>query len=280
MKPNKEIARQLSDGLVHLLLTDLIPEFGKTPKHFLAHAKDFDGWEPFDATNTDADTDERYCGGPIDCATAFEIPSATGSNASGWSFIKLQKLDMKHWRGRLYSFPPQSYELMYRSTYDDGSAGCGRLPIVRTADHVRMHPQYRDRPTNREVLTELEQIAECMLEPHLPLNQTFAALSTHRKRSYWNVYLGHSGMARSRLATDQRGVRAFFSDREVGESGRRSALLHWVAGHWRRRRPPNEDDASWVREHIRGKREFSWNGMRGEVVPPSESGVSLAEAAA
>jgi hypothetical protein len=273
MKPSNEIARQLSDGLVHLLLTDLIPEFGRASKHFLAHPKDFDGWEPFDATNTDAD--EQYCGGAIDCVTAFEIPGADGSSAAGWSFIKLQKLDLKHWRGRLHTFPPHSYDLMYRSTYDDGRAGCGRLPIVRTADHVRMHPQYRDRVTAGEVLADFEQIAEGLLEPHLPLEQSFAALSTHRKRAYWNVYLGHPGTARSRLATDQRGVRAFFSDRDIGESGRRSALLHWVAGHWRRRRPPNEEDASWVREHVRGKREFSWNGLRGEVVPPSDASASL-----
>ena len=148
MKPGNEIARQLSDGLVHLLLTDLIPEFGRTAKHFQSSAKDFDGWEPFDAANTDADTNEQYCGGSIDCVTAVEVPDATGSNASGWSFIKLQKLDMKHWRGRLHSFPPQSYDFMYRSTYDDGTAGCMRLPFLRTAEHVRMHPQYRDRPTN------------------------------------------------------------------------------------------------------------------------------------
>ena len=269
MKPNEEIARQLSDGLVHLLLTELIPEFGKVPKAMVSDARDFDGWEPFDAT--DVPTVGQYDGGEIDCVTAFQI-----ADNRGWSFVKVQKLSTKHWRGRLSSFPPQSFDLMYRSTYDNGEAGSCRLPIVRTANYVRLHPELRAR-TGGDYLAKIEQCAEGLLDPSVPLDQTFAALSTHRKRSYWNVLLGYPGTARSRLATDQRGVRAFFGDRDVGEGRRRAALLHWVRGHWRCRRPPNDEDTSWVREHIRGKREFSWNGMRGEVVAPSESGVSLPE---
>ena len=83
-----------------------IPEFDRTPKQFfLALAKDFDGWEPFDATNACAD--EQYCGGEIDCVTAFKIP-----NAAGWPFIKLQTLFLQHWRGRLHTFPPYLYDPM------------------------------------------------------------------------------------------------------------------------------------------------------------------------
>jgi hypothetical protein len=259
-KPTKEIATQLSDGLVHLLLTELIPEFRKNLKHLISDAADFDGWEPFDAT--DGPTDGQYCGGDIDCVTAFHI-----ADNNGWAFVKLQKLSTKHWRGRLSSFPPQSFDLMYRCTYNDGTAGSCRLPVVRTANYVRLHPELRGRARG-DISERIEQMAEGLLDPSVPLDQTFAALSTHRKLAYWNVRLGYPGMPRSRLATDQRGVRAFFSDREVGESNRRAALLHWVTGHWRRRRPPNDEDESWVREHMRGRREFLWNGMQGEVVPP------------
>ena len=131
-KPSREIASQLSDWLVHLLLTELIPEFEKRQKHLISDAKDFDGWEPFDAT--DVSPDEQYCGGDIDCVTAFHIPEH-----NGWSFVRVNKISTKNWRGRLSSFPQQSFDLMYRSTYDDGTAGTS-LPIVRTANYVRLHP--------------------------------------------------------------------------------------------------------------------------------------------
>jgi hypothetical protein len=257
-QPHAAIATQLSDGLVHLLLADAMPGFENVPKWIMSDTKDFDGWEPFDATNVA--TEEQYCGGDIDCVTAMPV-----RGGEGWAFAKVSKLSTRHWRGRLYTFPPQSFDLMIRSTNNDGTATSVRLPIVRTSREVRLHPQIRGGTSEPQAI--YEDIADILLKPGIPLEETFAALSTHRKRSYWNIYLGYPGMARSRLATDPRGARAFFADRDVGQRERRAALLHWVAGHWRKRRPPNDEDTSWVREHMRGKRDFLWNGMRGEVMP-------------
>ncbi len=67
------------------------------------------------------------------------------------------------------------------------------------------------------------------------------------------------------LPTDAEGVRAFLQDRSADRKDRRSALLHWVEGHHRRR--PSDDGFSWVREHMRGKTSCDWNGWHAIVLP-------------
>jgi hypothetical protein len=68
--------------------------------------------------------------------------------------------------------------------------------------------------------------------------------------------------------TDPTGIREFFRFRDVPEGkARRSALVGWVTDHWRvSRKDPN--DEIYVREHLRGVREFSWRSLAGSIHIP------------
>ena len=68
--------------------------------------------------------------------------------------------------------------------------------------------------------------------------------------------------------TDPTGVREFFRFRDVPEGkARRSALVGWVTDHWRAsRKDPN--DEIYVREHLRGTRDFSWRSLSGSINIP------------
>lgn len=88
-----------------------------------------------------------------------------------------------------------------------------------------------------------------------------------RQRYDWSVLLGYAGSSRVRLFTDPIGLRAVFKLRDLPAGReRRAALKHWVTSHWRRQR--TDDDArSWVRKHIRGASEFTWEEMHCGIVP-------------
>ncbi|MFI1799842.1 hypothetical protein ACH427_21155 [Streptomyces sp. NPDC020379] len=72
------------------------------------------------------------------------------------------------------------------------------------------------------------------------------------------------------------GCRALLKERDVADGEtRRAALLHLVAEHQRRKPSAPRDtadpaDLAWVREHSRGRRQFTWNGMQGEVLPAQD----------
>lgn len=67
---------------------------------------------------------------------------------------------------------------------------------------------------------------------------------------------------------------AFISICAAKSAGDRSALVHWVEKHWRRRPDQDVDDPSAlveVRRHLRGEKRFVWNGLSCEVVPISSN---------
>ena len=179
--------------------------------------------------------------------------------------LGLSGLRPADWRGKLSSFPPHLFEVMFRVAASSGEAWSVRLPYIRTQSDVRLYPSVQ---RNTEAAERYGAVASGLLQPGVPLKDTIAARATYRRMTGWSVYLGYRSQPRALLATDPSGIRAFFADRDVGPTGRRDALLHWVHGHWRKRRPPSEGDMTWVREHLRGKREFAWNEMRAQVVLP------------
>jgi hypothetical protein len=94
----------------------------------------------------------------------------------------------------------------------------------------------------------------------------------------WRVALGYGEAPRLSFATDPVGVREVFRLRDIPEGrSRRDALCHWVREHWRQKREaPDGAEATKVREHLRGAREFTWNGLRCTIRP---SAVDLERAA-
>lgn len=86
-------------------------------------------------------------------------------------------------------------------------------------------------------------------------------------RYRWRADLAFRGDLSVRLLTDAAGAREMFKMRDVpAGKTRRSALLHWVAEHWRRR--DASSDPHLVRQHLRGTRVFQQDGMECSIYPP------------
>lgn len=94
-----------------------------------------------------------------------------------------------------------------------------------------------------------------------------AALSFAEARlSWWMARFKLDGASLD-LPTDPSGARALFADRNTYTKGRREAIRHWVTSHSRSVRRGESSDVTWVRAHLRGRSEFSWNGLAVELVP-------------
>lgn len=60
-------------------------------------------------------------------------------------------------------------------------------------------------------------------------------------------------------------LKSLFAMRDIPEGyKRRAALRNWVSKHMRRK-PGKPDEYTEIRRHLRGKTEFSWNGMSGYI---------------
>jgi hypothetical protein len=86
-------------------------------------------------------------------------------------------------------------------------------------------------------------------------------------RRYWLAYIRLGDSPRIVMPTDPTGVRSLWALRDIPNGKkRRDALLHWVSEHWRKsRRSP--DDASYVKRHLRGKRNLTCDGLTVDIVP-------------
>lgn len=81
----------------------------------------------------------------------------------------------------------------------------------------------------------------------------------------WTVALGWVGHPTILIPTDPVGAREVFALRDIPNGKkRRAALRHWVTSHYRRNR---RGDASFVRAHLRGAQEFTWNGLYCRIAP-------------
>lgn len=69
------------------------------------------------------------------------------------------------------------------------------------------------------------------------------------------------------FVTDPLGAREIFRLRDVAPGKqRRAALRNWISEHWRKKRN-GPDEATRVREHLRGNTKFKWNGLSVEIKP-------------
>jgi hypothetical protein len=88
-------------------------------------------------------------------------------------------------------------------------------------------------------------------------------------RLWWRVLVRFGGQRPGiQLYTDATGVKDFFRFREIPEGRtRRDALVHWVSDHWRQNRF-DPDIENYVREHLRGSRNFDWHNLAGTIELP------------
>lgn len=86
-------------------------------------------------------------------------------------------------------------------------------------------------------------------------------------RDVWRAQLRLENGPSVHLLTDPTGVRELFRLRDVPPGkGRREALRHWVAEHWRKTRKDPDVEAE-VRAHLRGATEFTWQGLYARIIP-------------
>lgn len=90
----------------------------------------------------------------------------------------------------------------------------------------------------------------------------------HRGRAdFWRVVVQPDGRAPISFCTDPVGVSESFKIREApSPTKRRTALLHWVAEHWRKKRDEPSAVVA-VREHLRGATSFVWNDWTCKIRP-------------
>ncbi len=88
-------------------------------------------------------------------------------------------------------------------------------------------------------------------------------------RYEWTVWIGYNSGPRIRFLTDPLGAREVFRLRDIPNGkGRRAALRHWVSEHARKLHPDSDNEAlTWVRRHMRGAVDFTWNGLRCRIQP-------------
>lgn len=87
---------------------------------------------------------------------------------------------------------------------------------------------------------------------------------------HWYVLIkGVGGSFSVRIPTDPQGAAAAFKDRDASNSGRRSALKHWVQEHYRQKRVDGEVSGELIEvcRHMRGRIPFVWRGLECELIP-------------
>lgn len=99
------------------------------------------------------------------------------------------------------------------------------------------------------------------------LGPSMATSIALRQRYEWAVSLGLEHSPSIRFATDPTGMKDIFRIRDLPEGrDRRAALMTWVSDHWRQDRH-DPDVEIYVRKHLRGSVQFTWQGMNAEISP-------------
>ncbi len=97
-----------------------------------------------------------------------------------------------------------------------------------------------------------------------------SVLWAHAAEHAWYVKMRvDDAMPGISLFTDPTGIKEYFKFRDVPDGGkRRDALANWVSEHWRQKRD-DPDVEVYVREHLRGKSEFTWHGLHSKIHVPA-----------
>lgn len=95
---------------------------------------------------------------------------------------------------------------------------------------------------------------------------------------FWVAEVSYRMSPSLSLITDSTGIRELWKFRDLPpHKDRRDALLHWVSKHWRKLRK-DPDTETYVRNHLRGSREFLQQGIHVKVRESAEDYVKVLKA--
>jgi hypothetical protein len=87
------------------------------------------------------------------------------------------------------------------------------------------------------------------------------------RRYLWRAVIGTPSAPSISFNTDSEGARKLFKLRDVPEGKeRRPYIRDWISEHWRTK-PSNPEDSIRVREHLRGRTQFTWCGYQVSIIP-------------
>jgi hypothetical protein len=262
--------------------------FGGVPLRY------FDGALPVLTSTTPAGADDRFLipmdatlddvGGRLDQSALFPFTDEPGAPA-GTQFMMQRWQEVRN-RRRLPGWIP-------------GGVRFGPLPVIECAFGCvnasgkgvtgTRYLQARGRsPFTRSdggtgyITNFVDVLPDGGSGPELFRVQRQACLGLQFVRPFtWWVRLAIDAGPAVSIPTDPSGAAEVFKLRDVPPGKkRRSALLHWVRGHWRMDR--SGDGLHEVRKHMRGQTVFTWNGMRCQLSPSDDDlrELGLARAAA
>lgn len=252
-----------------------------------ARAQAFDGFEIFDARIADNDQELLWSDPvdapvwPMDVRWAFRVDASGTIGAHGWAFKRVNTLKPQHWRGKLRIVLPRMVEHHELFVPPSGAALSSIAPLGITGKSVVIAGSRND-PMSGLRYDQL-QCYEVTAREAYTQNETFDVGLAHgielRREYLWSVLLGEEGVPRARFVTDIVGVRESFRLRDIPPGAkRRAALRHWVREHWRKTARESEQDRAWIRAHLRGATDFSWNGLSCRVEPSREDARKAASA--
>lgn len=220
---------------------------------------------------------------PLDVSVAVRHNNLDEWQDGVWWFQRIHTLKQAEWRGRLLRHLPRMVEHKTLVVEPNGRAESARFPYGLTKTGVVKLP------------TSLESLSYCGLPGSMVMSPSYfgrrhKVMSRNRSGEYdpepivkitagialrhhycWSVMLGEGNGPRARFLTDPIGIREAFRLRDIPPGAqRRRALLHWVKAHWRKRRSVSAADRAWVDAYLRGAWSFTWNGLRGQIVPPKD----------
>lgn len=180
--------------------------------------------------------------------------------------------DLQRWRrisaiyarGKIRKFCPVMVEATYGILYEGGQLHTARS-IFGTDEHGMSRIddfQQKDTYGNTSILfgdVKRFQIA--------------LAVQFNRRYEWRAVIESEETGASISLVTDPNGSKELFKLRDIPEGkARRPHMKNWISEHWRHAPLyPDPEESIRIRQHLRGRTEFTWNGYTLKIiVPPAE----------
>jgi hypothetical protein len=198
----------------------------------------------------------QHVDGPVNVVTLRRASPGAETNGYRYQLSRVRRVVASQVRGRARRVYPTMYWVRTALVHNDGWYGFGGEDVLsyRAGRWVSCNDTPAYDPKGFATL--------CMIAS--------LGLAVQLSRvSVWRAVVSFDGNPSVSFSTDPIGVREIFRLRDVpaGRS-RRAALRHWVSEHWRRTREASDGaEATKVREHLRGATDFTWNGMRCQIVP-------------
>jgi len=216
-----------------------------------------------------------------DLKVPFNLKMLTNSNDFDNEIVLIhyKKADIKKWRGRMHFIAPNLIDVM--AMFINVDNGCSYLKndvygYINGKKPVRCGPIAKTRATGnaRKYLQYSATIDD--RNNYSPLFVVPGIIAI--REALWRTYIKfEDSLIGLTYNCDSVAVKDVFRFRDIPDGKkRRDALLHWVSGHYRKYREDPEAEM-WVRDHIRGKTEFTWSGIQCIISPPKEKLENLYE---